>query len=113
MYSKSSACPDEALWHKILADPVVIEMCRFPGRCNKVTCTQCGNHMCWLCGKAITGYNHFDTGQCALFYVVMEAPLHLRERVVPEVTIHVINSVHGKMKPVNTCICYMNLRQYL
>eukprot|EP01024_Parvocaulis_polyphysoides_P008087 TRINITY_DN12380_c0_g1_i1.p1 TRINITY_DN12380_c0_g1~~TRINITY_DN12380_c0_g1_i1.p1 ORF type:complete len:394 (-),score=33.61 TRINITY_DN12380_c0_g1_i1:393-1523(-) len=36
------------------------------GGCNKVTCSKCGTFMCWLCGKQIDGYTHFQSG-CVLF----------------------------------------------
>lgn len=32
--------------------------------CNKVTCSQCKNAMCWLCGAGKIDYNHFDNGTC-------------------------------------------------
>lgn len=37
--------------------------------CNKVTCTVCHQHMCYSCGSAIDGYEHFhgDTASCPLF----------------------------------------------
>lgn len=32
--------------------------------CNKVTCTQCKNAMCWLCNAGNIDYNHFQKGNC-------------------------------------------------
>ena len=42
-------------------------MCRCS--CNKVTCSVCNNSMCWLCGKQINGYAHFNDpkAKCILF----------------------------------------------
>lgn len=38
------------------------------GGCNKVTCTNCHKHMCWICGKAISGYDHFsNSAPCNTF----------------------------------------------
>ena len=31
-----------------------------------MTC-KCGKNFCWVCGNAITGYEHFRTGKCFLF----------------------------------------------
>jgi TRIAD3 protein (E3 ubiquitin-protein ligase RNF216) len=30
--------------------------------CNKMTCPKCGNTQCYVCGKDVRGYNHFDGG---------------------------------------------------
>jgi len=35
--------------------------------CNKMTCTNCGGYMCWLCGKSISGYEHFESRHCVLW----------------------------------------------
>lgn len=36
--------------------------------CNKMVCGQCGQYFCYLCGKAISGYEHFrGDGACQLF----------------------------------------------
>ncbi|GFO18180.1 E3 ubiquitin-protein ligase rnf14 [Plakobranchus ocellatus] len=44
--------------------------CKIPvekiGGCNKMTC-KCGAFFCWVCGRAINGYNHFSAGSCPLF----------------------------------------------
>lgn len=32
--------------------------------CNKMVCKVCSALFCYLCGRAITGYAHFDTGGC-------------------------------------------------
>lgn len=32
--------------------------------CNKMTCSQCGNTLCWLCGKGPIDYDHFKSGSC-------------------------------------------------
>ncbi|KAK9248374.1 hypothetical protein V1506DRAFT_333132 [Lipomyces tetrasporus] len=34
--------------------------------CNKMTCSNCRNIMCYVCNKAITGYEHFGQG-CPLY----------------------------------------------
>ncbi|GER43693.1 E3 ubiquitin-protein ligase RNF14 [Striga asiatica] len=36
--------------------------------CNKMVCHNCGQYFCYLCSKAISGYDHFrDGGSCELF----------------------------------------------
>ncbi|KAF5313367.1 hypothetical protein D9611_008594 [Ephemerocybe angulata] len=35
--------------------------------CNKMTCPQCGAFSCYVCRKAVAGYDHFD-GRCPLYY---------------------------------------------
>ncbi|KAL8566779.1 hypothetical protein ACOMHN_005730 [Nucella lapillus] len=36
---------------------------------------RCGKFFCWLCGKGITGYDHFTSGSCVLFrYTTTPAP---------------------------------------
>ena len=52
-----------------IVDHVIIACCVVIGRCNKVQCTVCGTNMCWLCGKAISGYDHFNSAnaKCILF----------------------------------------------
>ena len=33
-----------------------------------MTCTNCHKHMCWICGKAISGYDHFsNSAPCNTF----------------------------------------------
>ncbi|XP_013407485.1 E3 ubiquitin-protein ligase RNF14 isoform X2 [Lingula anatina] len=39
---------------------------KFSG-CNKVVCTNCSTMMCFLCGKKIQGYDHFQDAKCELF----------------------------------------------
>eukprot|EP00054_Salpingoeca_dolichothecata_P011698 m.64893 g.64893 ORF g.64893 m.64893 type:complete len:537 (-) comp19587_c0_seq1:54-1664(-) len=51
------------------------------GGCNKMTCFKCGTYFCWLCGKSISGYDHFQDGKCVLFQAQPVAPaLMQRER---------------------------------
>jgi E3 ubiquitin-protein ligase RNF14 len=40
--------------------------------CNKMTCNMCNSYFCYLCGKKIQGYDHFQGGQCKLFDVTPE-----------------------------------------
>jgi E3 ubiquitin-protein ligase RNF14 len=44
--------------------------------CNKITCI-CGSIFCYICGKIISGYDHFGEKSCALF-------THVSTLVVPE-----------------------------
>lgn len=57
-----------------------------------MTCLQCRKCMCWVCGKAISGYDHFsqDKARCALFPGVLpdiaERFDYARNRPVHEVS---------------------------
>ena len=35
--------------------------------CNKMTCSNCQAVFCFICGKEVDGYNHFQGGSCMLF----------------------------------------------
>lgn len=35
--------------------------------CNKMTCTNCLQHFCYKCNKAVLDYDHFRDGSCMLF----------------------------------------------
>ncbi len=35
--------------------------------CNKMTCTNCHQHFCYKCNKAVLDYDHFREGGCKLF----------------------------------------------
>lgn len=35
--------------------------------CNHVICSNCHDHMCWICGAHIVGYDHFKEGKCSTF----------------------------------------------
>mmetsp|Transcript_9071 Transcript_9071/g.15505 ORF Transcript_9071/g.15505 Transcript_9071/m.15505 type:complete len:249 (+) Transcript_9071:241-987(+) len=37
------------------------------GGCNKMTCSNCGTYMCWLCSREIEGYDHFGESRCGVF----------------------------------------------
>jgi len=39
------------------------------GGCNKMTCHRCHTYFCWVCNRAITGYDHFQASYtgCKLF----------------------------------------------
>ncbi|CAI0470997.1 unnamed protein product [Linum tenue] len=53
--------------------------------CNKMVCGSCGNYFCYLCNKAITGYEHFRDGACELFsqeaIQQWEAQMNMRQTV--------------------------------
>jgi len=52
---------------------------KFEG-CNKVTC-RCGCIFCYICGKAITGYDHFnDSKSCSLWTYIQTAIIPERPR---------------------------------
>eukprot|EP00743_Colponemidia_sp_Colp-15_P006574 GILK01007083.1.p1 GENE.GILK01007083.1~~GILK01007083.1.p1 ORF type:complete len:492 (-),score=38.94 GILK01007083.1:69-1502(-) len=36
--------------------------------CNHMHCTRCDAHFCWNCQSLISGYEHFQLGECALFW---------------------------------------------
>ncbi|CAG8461297.1 16738_t:CDS:10 [Acaulospora morrowiae] len=49
--------------------------------CNKVICTKCGQAMCYLCRRAISGYDHFgeSLGKCRLIDETPLDEIHRRE----------------------------------
>lgn len=42
------------------------EFVKLAGGCNNVSCG-CGTQVCYVCQKAIRGYEHFRSGKCKLF----------------------------------------------
>lgn len=50
--------------------------------CNKVTCTVCFTKMCYCCGKAIEGYEHFER-KCNLFDPILEDRGYIYQRQQP------------------------------
>ncbi|KAK1326886.1 hypothetical protein QJS10_CPA01g02947 [Acorus calamus] len=46
--------------------------------CNKMICENCGQYFCYLCNKAISGYDHFREGTCNLFTQEMVGQWEMR-----------------------------------
>lgn len=48
---------------KLYRDAILCPKCKMPisrtEGCNKIECGNCGQFLCFRCGKAITGYDHF------------------------------------------------------
>ncbi|KAF7003515.1 hypothetical protein CFC21_018816 [Triticum aestivum] len=56
---------------KLYRDAILCPKCKMPisrtEGCNKIECGNCGQFLCFRCGKAITGYDHFRSKGCQLF----------------------------------------------
>ncbi|KAJ7953425.1 RBR-type E3 ubiquitin transferase [Quillaja saponaria] len=61
-------------------------------RCNKMVCNNCGQYFCYLCNKAIDGYDHFRDGACELF--PQEMIRNWEERVNPR---QVLGQIHAEL----------------
>ena len=44
-----------------------VRVVKFEGTCNLMTCSRCQKKFCFVCGEAVSGYDHFDTGKCPKF----------------------------------------------
>jgi len=60
--------------------------------CNKVVCGYCHASMCWRCGKAITGYEHFSDRACQLY---MHGNEDVFGREAVEATMALIKTAHN------------------
>ncbi|CAL1540833.1 unnamed protein product [Lymnaea stagnalis] len=58
------------------------------GGCNKITC-KCGNFFCWICGKQIHGYSHFQSGSCNLFPNIETAAADVPARLPPDALLRI------------------------
>ncbi|ONK55797.1 uncharacterized protein A4U43_C10F1080 [Asparagus officinalis] len=64
--------------------------------CNKMQCSNCGQLFCYICGEAISGYDHFRES-CELFSqeMIVEWELRMNQRRVMEQ----MQAVHGHACP--------------
>lgn len=90
---KTAAAIGEDAVEKMLRKYVACPKCRAPidkfEGCNKVTCI-CGCILCYICGKVINGYEHFNETQCNLWSNtmtprVMERPRHQAQVAVERI----------------------------
>jgi len=76
---------------KMFSDIQLCPKCRMPiiktEGCNKMSCGNCGQLLCFRCGRAIDGYDHFWKDGCELFELRQYSDVTPFERHMEEVQI--------------------------
>ncbi|KAK3143827.1 hypothetical protein QOZ80_4AG0305490 [Eleusine coracana subsp. coracana] len=76
---------------KLCKDIQLCPKCRMPiiksEGCNKMSCGNCGQLLCFRCGRAISGYDHFWSEGCVLFELRNYVDVTPYERHMEEVQI--------------------------
>jgi len=90
---------------KLFSDIQLCPKCRMPiiktEGCNKMSCGNCGQLLCFRCGKAISGYDHF-WNECDLFELRQYSDVTQFERHMEEVQIG--RRVKVQLTPIGSTI---------
>ncbi|CAN6276786.1 unnamed protein product [Urochloa humidicola] len=98
---------------KLFSDIQLCPKCKMPiiktEGCNKMSCGNCGQLLCFRCGRAITGYDHFWKEECELFELRQYSDVTPFERHMEEVQIG--RRVKVQLSPIGSTIRCPKCRQ--
>ncbi|CAO2043545.1 unnamed protein product [Urochloa humidicola] len=98
---------------KLFSDIQLCPKCKMPivktEGCNKMSCGNCGQLLCFRCGRAISGYDHFWNEECELFELRQYSDVTPFERHMEEVQIN--RRVKVQLSPIGSTIRCPKCRQ--